>query len=492
MIMAFNHHGARSSTLLFLFAWAGLATGETLPEKAASQIKIREPGENTPTAVDPYPLAAAGWGPEAGNGMYVSRWVEDWTGMRKAGNAKPLKAIPLGDKASLTLSAELRLRYDDFGNAYALGGKDYRQGLMRGILGADLRVHPNLRVYGELGTGQVKNDREIATANFQNNASLQQLFVEARGHLGDTLVGAMIGRQEFADGPRQLLSLSDGPNIHRTWNGLRLYVHGQRFRIGAFKFNVTRLNGGSFDEEINFDESIEGINAGFVVSPNNYLEPFWIHSENPVFRSGGTIGQDDRDTLGMRLWGRRGNLKYDWTIARQTGSYTDRDIDAWGLFFVQSVALSDSGWKPRFNAHIDVASGGGAYVTGSLKDFNPLYASSNYLGEGQFLSLGNLLLVAPGISASPTTRSNVSIEYGFARRLDENDAVYAGGMRAYAGTQSVPGHDIGAVFRLVASLSTDRHTTFFLNYEHLQAGDVLRRAGLPSSSYVVIGTTYRF
>jgi hypothetical protein len=252
------------------------------------------------------------------------------------------------------------------------------------------------------------------------------------------------------------------------------------------------LNGGSFDEEINFDESIEGINAGFVVSPNNYLEPFWIHSENPVFRSGGTIGQDDRDTLGMRLWGRRGNLKYDWTIARQTGSYTDRDIDAWGLFFVQSVALSDSGWKPRFNAHIDVASGGGAYVTGSLKDFNPLYASSNYLGEGQFLSLGNLLLVAPGISASPTTRSNVSIEYGFARRLDENDAVYAGGMRAYAGTQSVPGHDIGAVFRLVASLSTDRHTTFFLNYEHLQAGDVLRRAGLPSSSYVVIGTTYRF
>ena len=54
------------------------------------------PGAATPAPADPYPLMAAGWGPEVGNGLLYSRWAEDWTGMRAAGKAPPLKAMPLG------------------------------------------------------------------------------------------------------------------------------------------------------------------------------------------------------------------------------------------------------------------------------------------------------------------------------------------------------------------------------------------------------------
>jgi len=90
------------------------------------------------------------------------------------------------------------------------------------VLGADLRLSPILRFYGELGTGQVDGRRDAAKANFQNDLSLQQLFLDARGYAGSTLVGAMLGRQEFFDGPRQLISVSDGPNLHRSWNGVRL------------------------------------------------------------------------------------------------------------------------------------------------------------------------------------------------------------------------------------------------------------------------------
>ena len=94
------------------------------------------------------------------------------------------------------------------------------------------------------------------------------------------------------------------------------------------------------------------INASFVVSPgpkgsNIYLDPFWIHSENPAFRSGGQTGLDTRDTYGARLWGRRGQLRFDWTLARQTGDHMNREVEAWGLFSLQSMALSDKGWSPR-------------------------------------------------------------------------------------------------------------------------------------------------
>jgi len=130
--------------------------------------------KTAPIPADPYPLNAAGWGPELANGLLASRWAEDWTGMRAAGHAPPLKAMPIGNEASLTLSGEARLRYDSFSNAQLVRGDDYQQGLLRGVVGADLRLNPHVRVYSEVGTGQVKGRRAAANANMQNDAALQQ------------------------------------------------------------------------------------------------------------------------------------------------------------------------------------------------------------------------------------------------------------------------------------------------------------------------------
>lgn len=453
-------------------------------------------GMAAPTPADPYPLLAAGWGPELGNGLLASRWAEEWTGLRAAGHAPPFKAVPLGGASLLTLSAEARLRYDSVDNAQATPGNDYRQALLRGVLGADLRLPPQWRVYGELATGQVRGRRDAAGANFQNAVSLQQLFVDARASVGPTLVGAMLGRQEFADGPKQLVSLSDGPNLHRSWNGARLYAHDARLRVGAFDLRATRLARGGFDEEVNPAERLQGINASLIVSPgagpNTYLDAFWFHSENPALRLAGRVGRDERSTLGTRLWGRRGELRFDWTLAHQSGTVMERPVDAWGVFAVQSLALSGEGWKPRLTAHIDIASGGAVAGKGVYRGFNQLYASSNYLGEGQFLSLSNLVLVAPGVAVSPTPRTTLSAEYGVARRLKESDAAYAGGMRAYAGTQNVPGRALGGLLRVVGSWSVSEHLNLTLNVEHLAAGDVLRRAHLPSGSYAYVGATLRY
>jgi hypothetical protein len=266
--------------------------------------------------------------------------------------------------------------------------------------------------------------------------------------------------------------------------------------VAAFDLRATRQMRGSFDERINHAERLQGINASFVISADRNadlsLDPFWIHSENAAFCSAGRTGSDDRDTYGARLWGRRGPVKFDFTLAHQTGRSLRREVDAWGLFAVQSLALSDTGWKPRLVSHIDIASGGGTYGTGTQKGFHQLYASSAYLGEGQFLSLSNLLLIAPGISVVPMPRTSLSVEYGFARRLKSDDAAYAGGMRAYAGTQNVSGHEIGGLLRVVATWSVTAHLTLSLNHEHLSAGDVLARVRLPSGSYTYVGATFRY
>lgn len=459
------------------------------------------PGGDLPSPADPYPLSAAGWGPELPNGLFASRWAEDWTCVRAAGKAPRFKAMPLGRVATLTLGTELRLRHDTYDNALLVGGNDYSQGLLRGIVGADLRFNPHLRVYGEVGTGQVDGRATVAAANMRNDASLQQMFVDARGFLGTTLVGAMFGRQEFTDGPRQLISIGDGSNLHRSWNGTRLYVHDARWRVGAFDFRVTRPLRGSFDEEVNHGERLQGLNASFVLpaaeGAQTFLDPLWFHTENRNFRSGGGVGLDDRDTFALRLWGKRGKLRFDWTAARQSGHYRDRDVEAWAVFAVQSLALSDAGWKPRLSARIDIASGGGAYGTGAygtgtLRGFNPLYASSSYLGDGQFLSLSNLVMIAPGLALSPTPKTSLSIEYGFARRMDEDDAAYAGGLRPYAGTQLLSGDEIGGLLRIAGSWNPAKRLALIVSYEHFDAGALLERAGFPSGSYAQLGMTYRY
>lgn len=427
---------------------------------------------------DPFPRAAAGWGPELGGGRMASRWAE-----------------PLPDGTRFAMRAELRLRQVAWHDAPGRAPGDVAQGQLRAVLGADWRPLPALRFYGELASGQVERGRDATPANFQNALSVQQLFVEARGHVGPVLAGVLAGRQEFADGPRQLISLSDGPNLHRSWNGVRGYLHGQRWRIGAFDFRATRLGSGAFDDGINPRETLRGLNAGIAVGDGgvSFLEPFWFHTTQAAHRVAGRIGADDRDSVGLRWWGRHGAMKFDATLVRQFGrTVGGRRIDAWGLFATQSLALSESGWKPRLTARLDLSSGGGAWGDGAVRTFHPLYASSSHVSEGQLLALGNLVAITPGIVVAPTPRTTLSMEAGHLRRWTSDDAVYATATRPYAGTQDVPGTHVGELLRLGATWTPDPRLSLRLNLEHLHTGSVLRRAGHDSASFAFLDVTLRY
>ncbi|MGB9990088.1 alginate export family protein [Massilia sp. SM-13] len=443
-------------------------------------------------AQQPYPLPAAGWGPELGRGLMASRWAEDWHAARAAGQVPAFKAIGLDDDLALTLSAEGRARFDRFDNAQLQAGNDYRQMLWRGVLGAELRAGPHWRVYGELASGQVGARQALATANFQNTLALQQAFAELRGGSAGLLAGAMLGRQEFADGPRQLVSLSDGPNLHRSWNGVRAYLQTPDWRLSLARLRATRLGSGRFDETVNPAERLDALTGSLRLGDTAYLDPFWYRSENPAFRLAGRAGADTRHTAGARLWGRQGALRYEWTGAVQRGDAQQRPVRAWALFAVHSLALSEQGWKPRLTARLDLASGGGSYGSGTVHSFNPLYASSNYLGEGQFLGLSNLAMLTPGLALAPSPRSSLNLDYGIARRRDPHDAAYGGGQRPYARTAALPGREIGSLWRVIGSWSPVPAVTLFVNLEQLRPGALLRSAALPGARYVYLGASYRY
>jgi hypothetical protein len=102
------------------------------------------------------------------------------------------------------------------------------------------------------------------------------------------------------------------------------------------------------------------------------------------------------------------------------------------------------------------------------------------------------MMIVPGLSVSPTARTNLSFEYGVARRLAVHDAARAGGTRAYEGTAEVRGRAVGGLLRLTATRAVGTYLTLFATHERLVAGAVLDRAGLPSGSYGHVGVTFRY
>ncbi len=395
-------------------------------------------------------------------------------------------ADPLSDAGPLSfqLNAEARLRYE--ARDELTGGAPSRRLLTRGLVAASARNGIGVRGYGEIVMGEVSASRRTAAPNLRNAASLQQLWLGLPVLLGGHRAEAIIGRQEFDDGPRQLLSVSDGPNLHRTWNGARLALKERGVRWGAFAFRATELGRHGFDERVSRTESLSGITAGIAL-PRSLgllnLDPFWLRTA----KSGVTS-----DTVGARVWGQRGAWTCDVSAAVQSRRRGNRESEAWAVFASQSIALTKSGWKPRVGVRVDAASGGGADPTPAAGRFDPLYASSSYLGEGLFLSASNLFMVSPGFSFTPTAQTKVGVDYGFARRLDERDAVFAGQLRAYPGTNAVRGREIGGLFRATFNWNVNPRVGFGFDYEHLSRGEVLARAELSARRYAHGSVTLRY
>lgn len=75
--------------------------------------------------------------------------------MHANAHAAPFKAFPIGGDASLTLSAEARLRSDTFDTDITIGNH-YQQHLFRGVFCGHLRFDSHVRVYAMVATGPVE------------------------------------------------------------------------------------------------------------------------------------------------------------------------------------------------------------------------------------------------------------------------------------------------------------------------------------------------
>ncbi|PMZ81015.1 hypothetical protein, partial [Pseudomonas sp. FW306-2-11AD] len=81
-----------------------------------------------------------------------------------------------------------------------------------------------VRFYGELAHGGLSGyNYGVAPAKSRDALIAQQFFGEISGTIGTFGLGVRYGRQEFTDGPSNLVSQKDNNTIHTSVQGLRTW-----------------------------------------------------------------------------------------------------------------------------------------------------------------------------------------------------------------------------------------------------------------------------
>ena len=462
-----------------------------------------QPAEQANPSIRPYPAQANGHGVKIG-GYNGSRWAEDWRLMadpeKRNDPLDRLKYLPFNEAGDiyLTLSGEARLRMNYFDNPGLVEGDHRREDMLRLVGGADLHLGDNVRFYGELGHGGI-DGHNIGTpsAKSRNDLIVQQAFAEVSGTLGGIEVGVRYGRQEFSDGPPLLVTTRDNSTIRTSLNGFRGWAMGSRVRFDVFDFEYTSFGrGGTSDDTSDDDTRFSGVTMGIVLPTfaegQLYLDPFvWRERENGI-TWGAMTAREERLYTGARLWGDVGPFTIDWTVDHQSGTFGDRDIDAWNFFLAQTYDLGLGGWKPEVGIHFDYGSGGGTYGDGTLKvAATPVGGNILYSYQGA-LSIANLFQVAPNVTVRPLKAVALTLSYNKLWRANDTDAVYRANGKPYAGTQNLSGSDVGQAFRAQASWKITPRWSVTGRYEYFAAGDLLTRLNYTDSSYAAIWTSFRF
>ncbi len=468
----------------------------------------------------PYPAEADGQGPRVGPHYRLLRGAEDWRFMADAPHDAPhgaphdaraprdataaLKAIPLdGDgNVTLSLSGDQRTSVSHSSRPMLNDNEDRTEWLSRTTLAADLRIGPAFRVYGELASGHIFGTNETSHVSvWENDLIVQQLFAEIRAPIASGVARVTIGRQEFFDGPRLIISPRENPNVRVSMNGARLSMDWSRFRFTVFDFEPTEQGKGLLDDPIGNGETLSGGLASFVLARKGqgpktsavYLDPFYYHYTREQRTSGLLSGSDRRETYGARLWGHWGALAFDWTGIKQDGRFAGRDVDAWAASATQSVALGAGKLAPRLGFHTDYASGGGSYdSSGKVGTFNILYNATIMFSDDNYIGASNMMGIAPTLLVPLASNLKFTGETGFYWRPDENDAVYRGNAVAYSGTQNVAGKHVGNIARARLDWVPDPHVVLSGIANYVDAGKVLTRAGYGDNLFLQTRLTLRF
>ena len=415
------------------------------------------------------------------------RYEEDYSYLkdpaRRTDPFDPIKYIPFeGTHAYLSLGGEIRERYEYFRNpGWGLAPQDHNgYVLQRTMLHGDLRFAVRWRFFGQIKSA-LENGREGGPRPAdEDQLDLHQAFLEVRlGHEQSQSPGLRLGRQEISLGSSRLVSVREGPNVRRSFDGARLMLHPRSWRLDAFVTRPAETDRGVLDDGPDSGEALWGLYAVGSVSSvsRKKIDLYYLGIDRDVAAFDQGAAPERRHSLGSRVWGASGPWDWNFETLYQWGSFGRGSIRAW-------TAASDTGYtwsaprlRPRAGFKANVASGDRDPDDADLQTFNALYPRGSYFSEAALIGPANFFDLHPSVELRVTERLSVTAHWDIFWRQSREDGVYGNATNLILTGGGSRERFIGQHAALESAWSLGRHLTLEVYYLRFFAGAFLRESG---------------
>ena len=315
-------------------------------------------------------------------------------------------------------------------------------------------------------------------------------FVEWQGALAQGQARVRVGRQEMAYDEGLFVSLRDGPNVRRAWDGVRVTYRAGSTTGDIFTVQPVGLRTGVLDDRRVSGERLSGAHLTLMPFAGAQLDTFYYHSDMQRVVISAGVAPARTDTLGGRLrvnWSAGGDATIGYDA--QWGRFGSRPMTALAAQAAVGWTMKKS-WQPRVFARVDVLSGGDPKAN-TIRTLNPLYPNYAYSTEAAVEAPSNLVEAAIGVTAHPNKALTLQYVAESLSRYSKQDAFYAApgiplvnpgpNASAYSGFE----HQLNGSWRLNPSLS------FSAALVNFQASRALRSVGAKDENFAMLSMLVR-
>lgn len=284
-------------------------------------------------------------------------------------------------------------------------------------VGAVAPVSEDLEFHGTL-VSALQSGRPSSPVE-RNNLDLQEAYLQWTPN--DLSLRA--GRQEVRLGSQRLVAWREGTNVRRTWDGVRLGRSSGANSLDLFGLQLVSVTpDGAFNDTSDGDDVLAGAYFTRLEDLTGFDLYYLFSGRNDRATIEGVEDQD-RHSVGARLFGERGRLFWNWEAVYQFGEHGDADIDAWTV--ASHTGLRFGGpWAVEVMLSANVASGDSDPEDGKLETFDALYPRGSYFSELALLGPSNFHNINPYLTFAPRPSMVVTVDANFYYRLEKSDGVY--------------------------------------------------------------------
>ncbi|MEL7043336.1 MAG: alginate export family protein [Pseudomonadota bacterium] len=315
-------------------------------------------------------------------------------------------------------------------------------------------------------------------------------FREAYLDFGSDTRFVRLGRQELLLGSQRLIGTRDGTNVRRGWDGVRASSPLGDWQLDVLAVTLVEVEPeGVFNDRGDEGRRVGGIYASGPTLAGN-VDLYLLYTDTDERATIEGIANQKRYSAGVRSFGERGQVFWNWEAIYQWGQHGGLDISAWTLATNTGYRF-EAAWSPELMLSANIASGDGRSGDGKLGTFDALYPRGNYFSDAAILGPANFYNFNPYLTVSPSDRLSLSLDVNWFWRLETADGVYGAPgnvLRAAAGSQSdfvATGASIGARYQINDRVSAE------LIYAHNSPGDFIAETG-PADTADFLELTLRF